>query len=423
MSAPGSALSPSIASHPREPRPLRICHLGKFYPPASGGMEAHVRTLAQAQAALGAEVEVVCVNHLGEAGLDLTHVASGRTPTVVERDGAVTVHRLGKWGSLARFELCPELLPTLGELRRRQVDVLHLHAPNPAMLVALLARRPFGALVITHHSDVVRQRLLGAAFRPLERRGFARAARVFATSAAYAEASAPLRELGAKVEVLPLGIELQPFEQPSAEARAFAASLGAARPRWLMVGRLVYYKGHQTALEALRELPGELVVIGRGPLERELRAKAEALGVAARVRFLGERSDAEVQGAYRAATALWFCGNARSEAFGLSQVEAMAAGLPVVNTEIPGSGVAWVSPHEQSGLTVPVGDARALAAASRRLLDEPGLAERLGARRAAAGPGAVLERGDGHARARALSRGARRGAAPTELERREEQAG
>jgi rhamnosyl/mannosyltransferase len=56
----------------------------------------------------------------------------------------------------------------------------------------------------------------------------------------------------------------------------------------------------------------------------------------------------------------------------------MASGLPVINTAIPHSGVPWVSLHEATGLTVPVGEASALARAARRLLEEPGLAERLG---------------------------------------------
>ena len=90
-------------------------------------------------------------------------------------------------------------------------------------------------------------------------------------------------------------------------------------------------------------------------------------------------SAAELIGAYRAATALWFPSNARSEAFGLVQVEAMASGCPVLNTAIPASGVAWVSRHEESGLTIQVNDPAALAAAANRLLHEPGLRERLAA--------------------------------------------
>src|SRR5205814_697475 len=96
-----------------------------------------------------------------------------------------------------------------------------------------------------------------------------------------------------------------------------------------------------------------------------------------RVVFLGDLPCRQIVPYYLAATAFWFPSNARSEAFGLVQVEAMASGCPVINTAIPGSGVAWVSRHDESGLTVPMNDPLALARAARRLLDEPGLRERL----------------------------------------------
>jgi rhamnosyl/mannosyltransferase len=101
--------------------------------------------------------------------------------------------------------------------------------------------------------------------------------------------------------------------------------------------------------------------------------------------FAGYLDDDELAGAYRAANALWFPSNARSEAFGLSQVESMASGCPVLNTSVPHSGVSWVSVHDETGLTVPIDDAPAFARAARRLLDEPGLHARLaeGARRRA----------------------------------------
>src|SRR5262245_48952683 len=76
--------------------PLRVCHLGKYYPPATGGMEAHVRTLAQGQAALGADVRVICVNHADPAGRDVTWRRCARTRSVEERDGSVRVLRVGR---------------------------------------------------------------------------------------------------------------------------------------------------------------------------------------------------------------------------------------------------------------------------------------------------------------------------------------
>src|SRR6202012_1379106 len=112
------------------------------------------------------------------------------------------------------------------------------------------------------------------------------------------------------------------------------------------------YKGLSTAIDALAHVPGHLLIIGTGPLERELRARALERGVADRITWAGHVERDELLGAYRAAAALWFPSNARSEGFGLVQVEAMASGCPVINTAIPHSGVSWVWRHEESGLTI-----------------------------------------------------------------------
>lgn len=358
---------------------LRVCHLGKFYPPASGGIETHVQALARAQVRLGCEVEVLCVNHADARGEDVTHRGTAGTPTVVEDDQGVRVTRLGRLGALARLELAPRAV--LEVARRREVDVLHLHSPNPTLLFALLAAPAGVPWVITHHSDIVRQRRLGRLFEPFERRVYGRAALVLSDSADYVGGSPLLRRCGGKVQVLPLGIDLAPYLAPSAAAREEEARLRARLPGplWVMVGRLVYYKGHQVALEALREAPGQLLIVGTGPLEEPLRRQAERLGLQGRVHFSGHLTPDALVGALRAATALWFPSLARAESFGLAQVEALASGCPVINTAIPHSGVSWVSRHDESGLTVPVGDAPALARAARRLVEEPALRARLSA--------------------------------------------
>jgi rhamnosyl/mannosyltransferase len=141
---------------------------------------------------------------------------------------------------------------------------------------------------------------------------------------------------------------------------------------------MVYYKGFRSAIRALTRVQGTLLLIGGGPDRPALEQEARRLGVAARVVFLGNLPHyLDLVPYYLAADAFWFPSNARSEAFGLVQVEAMASGCPVINAAIPHSGVSWVSRHEQEGLTVPVDDPVALADAANRLLGEPGLRDRL----------------------------------------------
>jgi glycosyltransferase involved in cell wall biosynthesis len=358
---------------------MRICHLGKYYPPACGGIETHLQTLAQAQAKLGASVRVVCVNHANRAGDDVTWRAFARTRNTVEQDGDVEITRLSRWGSVARLDICPTL-PVLLKRLQSSCDLLHLHVPNPTMMLALAAVRPQAPWVITYHSDVVKQKLLSKLARPFENLVFRRAGAVLVSSPTYPEGSEYLQQQRAKLAVIPFGIDLAPLLDPSAAALTAAAQfrLRHGDPLWLMVGRLVYYKGIDQALRALPHVPGKLLIVGEGPLRRELSELAGRLGVADRVIWQGRLNSAELIGAYHAATALWFPSNARSEAFGFVQVEAMACGCPVINTAIPGSGVAWVSRHEETGLTVPINDPTRLAGAARRLLDDRALRARLG---------------------------------------------
>lgn len=354
--------------------PYRICHLAKYYPPVPGGIETHVQTLARAQADMGAEVSVLCVN-----GLNEKKSQSLRTKTINELDNNVQVTSLGRAFSFARFDICPDLPRKINELANRPNTILHLHTPNPTMLAALMTLRKRTPLVITHHSDIIKQRVLKYAFRPIEHFVYSQASRILTTSSEYISGSKFLRLYKNNLSYLPLGLDCSDYLHPSKAALAYTHHLKDKydSPIWLSVGRLVYYKALHVAIEALTFVPGKLIIIGTGPLEKELKEQAKKLGVEDRIVWLGRVSADQLVGAYHAATALWFPSNARSEGFGLVQVEAMASGCPVINANIPCSGVSWVSRHGKEGLTVPMNDSMTLAWAAKRLLDEPGLRNRL----------------------------------------------
>src|SRR5439155_11915815 len=109
-------------------------------------------------------------------------------------------------------------------------DVLHMQVPNPTMILAVCLARPSTPLVITYQSDVVRQRLLGMLFRPLERLVYRRVRQILPTSPPYAEGSSFLQHYRDRIHVLPLGLELEPYLNPSEDDRRRALELQAQYP-------------------------------------------------------------------------------------------------------------------------------------------------------------------------------------------------
>jgi len=146
-------------------------------------------------------------------------------------------------------------------------------------------------------------------------------------------------------------------------------------PLLLAMGRLHEAKAHDVTLQALTELPGAwLWIAGVGPLEAKLKAMADALGVADRVRFLGWRTDPSAL--YRSADVCVF--PSRYEPLGNVVIQAWAHGLPVVAASSQGP-LALIE-DGKDGLLVPIDDAPALAAGVRQLLASPGLRDRFAKR-------------------------------------------
>lgn len=339
---------------------MKVLQIGKYYPPYRGGMESHL--------------ELLCA--LLKERVDLEVVVSNTVPrTSREVLGGVRVTRSMAATTLASTSLCP-LLPL--HLSSRSYDVAHLHLPNPMGSVAYLAsvRPARHALVVTYQSDVVRQQKLKHLYAPVEAEVLRRASAILCTSPDYLRSSRTLEPFREKCRIVPLGIDLGALT-PTQAALKSAADLRArhSRPIVLAVGRHVYYKGFDVAVRAMQHVDADLVFVGSGPLTGELKNIARELSLGERIHFAGNVDD--LLPYYLAADVLVFPSIARSEAFGLVQVEAMACGLPVVNTSLD-SGVPFVCRHEREGLTVPPENPEALAAALRRLLEDPSLRRRLG---------------------------------------------
>src|SRR5574340_992162 len=217
-----------------------------------------------------------------------------------------------------------------------------------------------------------------AAYAPVLRRVLDRVELVLASSPNMVEHSPFLSLIADKCRVIPYGIHTERYaDTPELLARAAELRRGHDRPIILFVGRLVYYKGPEVLLHAMSRVDADLVVIGRGPLKPELEAIAASSGITPRVTFLDPVNDAELAAWYHAADVFCLPSVARSEAYGLVQLEAHASGTPVVSTTLTTS-VPFVNADGVTGLTVPPGDVAALAGALEALVADESLRTRLG---------------------------------------------
>ncbi len=324
-----------------------VLHLGKFYPPYKGGMETHIQDLCRSLLPC-ADVSVV--------------VSNTKSQTVRESDGGISVQRLGTWANLASTPVSPGMVHAI---RRTPADIVHLHCPNPTAVLSFLASGHRGKLVITYHSDIVRQRVLRHAYEPLLNRVAAHADAIVCFSPNYIESSSTLARFREKCHVIPHGIDTQKF------SRVDRQQIRQIRQRYgdrivLGVGRLVYYKGFEYLIRAVAGMNATLLIIGTGPLHDQLSQLARDCGAADRVHLLGEVDD--VVPYYHAARVFALPSVERSEAFGIVQLEAMACGTPVVNTKLD-SGVPFVSLEGVSGRTVAPRDGAALKRAITSILD------------------------------------------------------
>lgn len=356
MSVPAALLNNTEptpkASRPRlvnEHQP-RVLHVGKFYPPHPGGMESHL--------------EALCGQLKEKIDLKVIVAAANSLKSSEELIDGVKVAHLGRLFTLRSAPMCPTMVR---RIRNSKADLVHIHWPNPTALLAYLASGHRGRLVITYHSDVVRQKVLTHIFNPILRQGLDRAAAIIVSSPNYIESSEILRSYRDKCRVIPFGIDVERFERPDElEVVRLRKQFG---PRMILsVGRLVYYKGFEFLVKAMQSINGHLVLVGNGPLESALRNQIAACRVADRVTLLTAVKD--VVPFYHAAQLFALPSVARSEAFGIVQLEAMACGKAVVNTQLD-SGVPFVSPNGVSGLTVPAANAESLAQAINSLLKDP----------------------------------------------------
>jgi glycosyltransferase involved in cell wall biosynthesis len=267
--------------------------------------------------------------------------------------------------------------------RRLRPDIVHTHTAKAGALgrvAAWLAGVP--VKIHTFHGHVLDGYFSPAAtrvFLHIERR-LARCTDRLVTVSPQLKTQLLAMGIGRpeQMEVIPLGLDLERFRRVSRSSRRLRASLGlaAGTPVLGIVGRLVPIKDHDTLFSAMALLPAgnqaaHLLIVGDGEERVPLEGLAARLGLRDRIHFLGWRADLE---AILPEMDVVICAS-KNEGTPVALIEAMAAGVPVLSTDV--GGVADLVAHGKTGWLVPPGDARAMARAIGDLLRDAALRGRL----------------------------------------------
>ncbi len=345
---------------------MRAVHVYRtYFPDPPGGLQEAIRQ--------------ICLGTSSYGGVENIIYALSPTPeprSIRRPEGEVIREK-----SLASPASCdlggPRAVATFASLVRR-CEVVHYHFPWPFADLLSEWVRPKCGQMMTYHSDIVRQRWLGAMYSPLMWRMLKRMKVIVATSRNYANTSTVLShpEIRDKVRVVPLGIDESSYPAAGDHGVFDRLMLTDGEPFFLFIGVLRYYKGVHTLIRAAKSIGAKVVIAGTGPEGGRLKALTETLELN-NVVFAGFVSDAEKVALLKACRALVLPSHLRSEAFGMVLIEAAMFGKPMISCEI-GTGTSFANAHEETGFVVAPEHPNALRDAMSALLRDERLAGAMG---------------------------------------------
>ena len=341
---------------------MHILHIYKsFFPDTCGGVENFIKTLANGTAKLGVSNTLLTVSDKPNLSLNFSNLNIVRVKKTFE------------------FASCPVSFQMFSSYKKclAQADIVHMHFPWPfADLVTLLSDlKCKKKIIITYHSDIVKQRIIKQLYKPVMNRFLQSTSKIIVTSSKLLHSSDDLRNFKNKCRVIPVTTDVQSN-----------ASLDQNRMEYwrdklgsnflLFTGRFRYYKGLEVLLEAVKNTNIKTVLIGGGYLEEKLFNFVEKNGLS-NVEFVGSVSDQDKMILLKLCRAVVLPSIVRSEAFGLCLLEGLAFGKPLISTEL-GTGTSYVNQHGVTGLVVPPSDPIKLREAILELFSNDALAEKMG---------------------------------------------
>lgn len=340
---------------------MRVLHFFKTYwPDTFGGIERTIHAIVKGSAEHGIASDVLSLSAKPQEN---TRSFDGHMAYKAKLDI-----------EFASTGLSRDVFSRFRELSNR-ADIIHYHFPWPMSDIVHVGLRPDRPTIVTYHSDIVKQRLLLQLYRPLMNRFLGSVDRIVATSPNYLATSEVLQRFRDKTTVIPLGLDEADYPR-AAETSKTLWRERFPRPFFLFVGVLRYYKGLRTLLAAARSSNVDIVIVGDGPMRSQLMDYVKEHSLA-HVHFAGALPDSDKTALLELSSGLVFPSHLRSEAFGLSLVEASMFGKPMISCEI-GTGTSYVNQNGQTGIVVPPQDPEALSRAMQTIANDGELARTFG---------------------------------------------
>lgn len=334
---------------------MKVLQLGKHYPFNYGGIERFYFDLAKELTTQGVECDIFCANE------------SKNNKIFMEEN--IKIITYGRFAFKASTSLSYKIFLQLKAIIN-DYDILHVHAPDPMITIALSILKPKVPIIIHWHSDIVKQKNLKKMFLPFQNWLLNNAKLIIATSPNYIESSSDLSKYKYKCKAIPSGLNPKRLLLDNEIYNNLKTQYKNKKIIYSF-GRMSDYKGFEYLIESSKYLSDEFIVLIAGGGNRSKYENIiKELKLSEKVKLLGRIDDREVGAYYNLADIFVLPSISRNEAFGLVQAEAMYFAKPIVSTNIEGSGVSYVNQDMSTGLIIPIKNPKAIADACIKVLND-----------------------------------------------------
>ncbi len=286
------------------------------------------------------------------------------------------IHKISSLGILFSTPIALKFPSALKKLIEEH-DVFHFHIPNPVGELSFFVNKipSHKKVIVTVHADVsqTKKKMFAPAYNYVLKKLLGRADIITASAPQNIEGFPILKNYQHKCISIPLAydqLHVSDINKEKQDTFKQTFHLSPDKKTILFVGRLSYYKGISFLIDAMPLIiNAQLLIVGDGSLKVELKKQVQKLQLTDSIYFAGKLPDDLLATAYSLADIFVFPSIKKAETFGIVQAEAMAYGIPIVNTNL-NTGVNFVSIHNETGLTVPPNNSSALQTAINQILSD-----------------------------------------------------